>query len=50
MAGAYSVTPFRHSVLPSFRIQFPLIIYVIHGDFQTKFGTYVCNKNTQFDF
>ena len=26
MAGAYSVTPFRHSVLPSLWIQFPLII------------------------
>ena len=45
MAGAYSVTPFRHSVIPSFRpsvifrIQFPLITSVIHGDFQMKFGT-----------
>ena len=44
MAGAYSVTPFRHSVLlsfliPSFRIQFLLIFSVIHWDFQMKFGT-----------
>ena len=39
MAGAYSVTPFRHSVIPSFWIQFPLIISVMHGDIQMKFGT-----------
>ena len=27
------------SVIPSFRIQFPLIFSVIHGDFLMKFGT-----------
>ena len=39
MAGAYCITPFRPSVIPSFRNQFPLIISVTYGDFQMKFGT-----------
>ena len=35
-----SVIPsFHPSIIPSFRIQFPLIISVIHGDFRMKFAT-----------
>ena len=50
MAGAYSVTHFRHSLLPSFRIQFPLIFSVIHWDFQMKFGILVLLENTKVEF
>ena len=46
----YPFPSFRPSIIRLFRIQFPLIIAVIHGDFQMKFGTWVCHKNTQVDF
>ena len=52
MPPPYSNTPFRHSVLPSFRIQFPLINSVRHGYIQMKFGRFYigCHENTQVEF
>ena len=49
MARAYIIV-LHLSVLLSCRIQFPLIFSVIHGDFQMKFDTLVCHKNSQVEF
>ena len=50
MTWAYSVTPFRPSVILLFQIQFPLIFFVIHGDLQMKFGIQVCRETMQVEF
>jgi hypothetical protein len=53
MAGAYNVTVFRHSVIPSFNHsvflsfrhhQFPFIILVTVAHIQLKFGIWICHE------
>jgi hypothetical protein len=59
MAGAYSVTLFRPSVIPSFRPsvilsfrhhQFPFIILVTVAHIQLKFDIWICNEKIQVKF
>jgi hypothetical protein len=59
MAGAYSVTLFRHSVLPSFspsvilsfcHHQFPFIILRTVAHIQLKFDIWICHEKIQVKF
>jgi hypothetical protein len=51
MAGAYSVTLFRHSVIPSFRHhQFPFIILITVAHIELKFDIWICHEKIQVKF
>jgi hypothetical protein len=50
MAGAYSVTLFRHSVTLFRHHQFPFIIQITVAHIQLKFGIWICHDKIQVKF
>jgi hypothetical protein len=48
MAGAYSVTLFRHSVIPSSSVSFIILVTVAH--IQIKFDIWICHEKIQVKF